>query len=112
MSLPHAPARVTQHVAAFNAAVRSGAWDAFADRFTPGATMAFAGVPAGPFTGRTEIARAYAAQPPADTMAVRAVSSAGPVDTVSFAWAAGGTGTMQLTWESGLVGRLEVSFDD
>jgi steroid delta-isomerase len=112
MSLAETPARVTQHVAAFNAAVRSGEWTVFADRFTPGATMAFTGVPAGPFTGREEIARAYAQQPPADTMAVRAASTAGPRDTVSFAWTAGGTGTMQLTWESGLVARLEVSFDD
>jgi steroid Delta-isomerase len=112
MDLPDTPARVTQHVAAFNAAVRSGEWSAFADRFTPGATMAFTGVPAGPFTGRAEIAGAYARQPPSDTMGVRAVSSAGPVDAVSFAWAAGGTGSMLLTWESGLVARLEVSFDD
>ena len=111
MPLPQAPDRITQHVAAFNAAVRSGEWDAFADRFTPGATMAFTAVPTGSFTGRAAIAAAYADQPPTDTMAVRAVTSAGPVDTVSFAWAAGGTGTMQLTWESGLVARLEVSFD-
>jgi steroid delta-isomerase len=112
MEIPDVPARVTQHVAAFNAAVRSGEWGAFADRFAPDATMTFTGVPAGPFTGRAEIARAYARQPPADTMAVQSVSSAGPVDTVRFAWAAGGTGGMQLTWESGLVSRLEVSFDD
>jgi steroid Delta-isomerase len=112
MNAPQPPARVTQHVTAFNAAVRSGEWSAFADRFTPGATMAFTNVPAGPFTGRAEIARAYAEQPPADTMAVQAVTSAGGVDLVSFAWAAGGTGSMQLTWEAGLIDRLEVSFDD
>lgn len=110
MDIPDTPARVTEHVAAFNAAVRSGEWAAFADRFAPDATMAFAGVPAGPFSGRAEIARAYVRQPPGDTMTVRSVSSAGPVDTVQFAWAAGGTGRMQLTWQSGLVARLEVSF--
>jgi hypothetical protein len=91
--------------------VTSGEWIAFADRFAPDATMAFTGVPAGPFSGRTEIARAYARQPPTDTMAVQLVSTAGPVDTVRFAWAAGGTGCMELTWQSGLVARLEVSFD-
>ncbi len=111
MDIPDAPARVTEHIAAFNAAVRSGEWTAFADRFAPDATMAFAGVPAGPFSGRTGIARAYTRQPPTDTMAVQSVSSAGPIDTVWFAWAAGGTGRMQLTWQSGLVARLEVSFD-
>jgi steroid delta-isomerase len=111
MEVPDAPARVTEHVAAFNAAVRSGDWAAFADRFAPDATMTFAGVPAGAFSGRAEIARAYAWQPPTDTMAVRSVSSAGPADTVWFTWVAGGTGRMQLTWQSGLVARLEVSFD-
>jgi steroid delta-isomerase len=111
MGVPDAPVRVTEHVAAFNAAVRSGEWTTFADRFAPDATMTFVGVPAGPFSGRAEIAWAYASQPPTDTMAVRSVSSAGPVDTVGFAWAAGGTGRMQLTWQSGLVARLEVSFD-
>jgi steroid delta-isomerase len=111
MHLPETPDRVARHLAAFNAAIRSGEWAAFADRFTPGATMAFTAVPAGPFTGRAAIAAAYADQPPDDTMAIRAVTSAGPVDTVSFAWTAGGTGTMRLTWESGLVARLDVSFD-
>ena len=111
MDVPDAPVRVTEHVAAFNAAVRSGGWAAFADRFAPDATMTFAGVPAGPFSGRSEIARAYARQPPGDTMAVQSVSSAGPAGTVQFAWAAGGTGCMQLTWQSSLVARLEVSFD-
>jgi steroid delta-isomerase len=111
MDIGYVPARVTRHVAAFNATVRTGDWSTFADRFAPDATMAFTGVPAGPFAGRAEIARAYARQPPADTMAVRSVSSSGPVDTVRFAWTAGGTGTMQLTWQSGLIARLEVSFD-
>jgi steroid Delta-isomerase len=111
MEVPDAPARVTEHVAAFNAAVRSGEWTAFADRFALDATMTFAGVPAGPFSGRAEIARAYARQPPSDTMAVQSVSSTGPIDTVRFAWSAGGTARMQLTWQSGLVARLEVSFD-
>jgi ketosteroid isomerase-like protein len=106
------PGRIARHVAAFNAAVRAGDWSTFADRFTPGATMTFAGVPAGPFTGRAGIARAYARQPPTDTMAVTSVTSAGPVDAVRFAWAAGGTGSMQVTWEDDLIARLEISFGD
>jgi steroid Delta-isomerase len=111
MDVRDAPARVTEHEAAFKAAVRSGEWAAFADRFAPDATMTFAGVQAGPFSGRAEIARAYVGQPPADIMSVQSVSSAGPIDTVRFAWAGGGTGRMQLTWQSGLVAQLEVSFD-
>jgi steroid delta-isomerase len=110
MTSPQVPARVAEHVAAFNAAVRSGGWDSFADRFTADATMEFTGTAAGPFAGRPAIARAYAEQPPSDTMAVQSASSAGPVDTARFAWAAGGTGLMRLTWRSGLVARLTVSF--
>jgi steroid Delta-isomerase len=105
------PARVTEHVAAFNAAVQSGEWGPFAERFTPDAVMQFTGVPAGPFTGRDAIARAYAEQPPTDTMAVRAVDSAGPQDTAQFAWTRVGTGVMRLTWQDGLIASLNVAFD-
>jgi steroid delta-isomerase len=103
--------RVAQHTAAFNAAVHSGDWQAFAERFTRGATMRFVGVPAGPFVGRAAIAEAYAQQPPTDTLIPRRVASDGDVDTVSFAWTSGGTGTMRLTWERDLVAELEVTFD-
>jgi steroid Delta-isomerase len=106
----HIPARVAGHVAAFNAAVESGDWAGFAERFAPGAVMRFSGVPAGPFTGRDAIARAYAGQPPADTMTVRAVESAGPEDTVRFGWTRGGTGVMRLTWQGGLITSLDVTF--
>jgi steroid delta-isomerase len=107
---PDSP-RVTRHVAAFNAAVRSGDWTTFTARFTADATMGFTGVPAGPFTGRDQIARAYAEQPPTDTLTVTGISSSGGVDTVRFAWASGGTGTMELTWDGQLVSRLAVTFD-
>jgi len=40
--------------------------------------MRLTGVPAGPFIGRDAISRAYAEQPPADTITVAAVDSAGP----------------------------------
>lgn len=110
MSSGGTPPRVTGHVAAFNAAVRSADWDAFAGRFTAGARMDFPGLPVGPFTGRAQIAATYAEQPPTDTMAVSDVSSAGPVDTVHFRWSAGGTGVMTITWHEGLVSSLEVTF--
>lgn len=64
MGIESTPDRVQEHVAAFNAAVGSGDWETFADRFAPDATTEFMGVPAGPFLGRAEIARAYAEQPP------------------------------------------------
>ena len=73
--------------------------------------MHFTGVPAGPFTGRDQIARAYIEQPPTETLAVTDVSSSDGVDTVRFAWAGGGTGTMELIWDGQLISRLAVSFD-
>ncbi len=112
MSTDSPPTRVSEHTAAFNAAVRSGEWHAFADRFAPDATMHFTDVPAGPFVGRPAIARAYAEQPPTDTMTVDDVESDGAVDTVRFTWTSGGTGIMRLAWQGRLVSRLDVSFDD
>jgi hypothetical protein len=74
--------------------------------------MRFIGVPAGPFLGRAAIANAYADQPPTDTLTIRQVDSIGAVDTVFFAWSAGGGGVMRLTWEGQLVASLDVTFDD
>jgi ketosteroid isomerase-like protein len=48
-------ARVDGHARAFDAAVRSGDFTAFARTFTEDAVMSFAGMPAGPFTGREAI---------------------------------------------------------
>lgn len=104
------PARVAEHVTAFNDAVRSADWASFADRFTPDATMEFRGGPAGPFTGRAQITRAYSEQPPTDTLTVYEVSSAGPADTVHFRWSGGGTGVMTITWQGDLISSLGVAF--
>lgn len=68
-------------------------------------------MPAGPFSGRDQIARAYAQQPPTETLTVTDIRSSGGVDTVRFAWAGGGTGTMELTWHGQLISRLGVIFD-
>jgi steroid Delta-isomerase len=106
-----ADVRVARHAAAFNAAVRSGDWGAFADRFTPDATMHFTGVPAGPFTGRDQIARGYAQQPPTEALTVTEVRASGAVDTVRLAWASGDTGTMELARRGRLVSRLAVIVD-
>src|ERR1700722_11822011 len=95
--------RPAEHVAAFNHSVRSGDWASFADRFTSDATMRFAGVPAGPYHGRDEIAAAYASQPPSDTLTVTRAVTAGDVDELWFAWDNGGTGTMTLRWRDGLI---------
>jgi steroid delta-isomerase len=103
--------RVAAHVAAFNETVASGEWEQFSERFTDDATLAFAGVPVGPFTGRAAIAAAYAEQPPTDTMTVTDVETDGDLDVARFAWSAGGTGTMRLTWRDAEVAALTVAFD-
>jgi steroid Delta-isomerase len=102
--------RAAGHVAAFNHSVRSGNWAAFAARFTPDATMRFAGVPAGPFTGRDAIAAGYADQPPSDTLTVSRAVTSGDVDELRFTWDHGGTGTMTLRWSGDLVAELTVTF--
>jgi hypothetical protein len=100
-----------EHVAAFNAAVRSADFTEFVRRFHPEAVMTFVGPPVGPFTGRAEIAAAYAAQPPDDTMEIRSVRSEGDAELIAFRWSGGGTGTMRLRRRDGLVAELTVIFD-
>ena len=102
--------RAAAHVAAFNDSVRSGDWAAFADRFTPDATMRFVGVPAGPFTGRAAIAAGYAAQPPSDTLTVTRACSSADIDELWFAWDHGSAGTMILRWSGNLIAELTVTF--
>ena len=103
--------RVEQHFRLFNEAVRSQDWTAFVATFTPDAVMRFVGVPAGPFVGRDQIARAYAEQPPSDTMSCVSDARDGDADVVRFAWDAGGGGTMRLSWRDGAVAGLAVAFD-
>lgn len=102
--------RAAGHVAAFNDSVRSGDWAAFAERFTPDATMRFVSVPVGPFAGREAIGAAYASQPPSDTLTVSRAASSGDVDELWFAWDKGGTGTMALRWSGDLIAELTVTF--
>ena len=102
--------RAAEHVAAFNHSVRSGDWAAFADRFTPDATMRFVGIPVDPFTGREAIAAGYASQPPSDMLTVSRAVSCGDVDELWFAWDNGGTGTMTLRWSGDLIDELTVTF--
>jgi steroid delta-isomerase len=103
--------RVEGHFRLFNEAVRTRDWAAFLATFAPDAVMRFEGVPAGPYEGLDQIARAYAEQPPSDTM--RCVSDArdGDHDVVRFAWDAGGGGTLQVAWRDGAVAGLTVTFD-
>lgn len=110
-------AAAEEHCARFNECFRTGDWAPFVATFADDARMAFTNVPAGPFVGRDAIGKAYAANPPSDTMSVRSVE---PLDErtarVRFEWDAGGAGTMVLRWrDTGAggvkVAALEITFD-
>ncbi|WP_229069977.1 nuclear transport factor 2 family protein [Actinoplanes sp. DH11] len=97
------------YVAAFNAAVTTGDWQTFTDALHPDAVMTFTGPPVGPFHGREAIARAYAADPPDDT--IEPVEF-GPDGVVRFRWSRGGAGTVVLGWAGGRVARVAIRFHD
>jgi steroid delta-isomerase len=103
--------RVEEHFRLFNEAVRSRDWTAFLAAFTRDAMMSFDGVPIGPFTGHDQIARAYAEQPPTDTMTCVSDQRDVDRDLVRFAWDAGGGGTLHVTWRDGAVADLTVTFE-
>jgi steroid delta-isomerase len=100
-----------EHVASFNAAVRTGDFTSFMRLFHPDAVMTFVGPPAGPFAGRDTIAEAYAAQPPDDTMEILSVSTQEAAEVIAFRWSRGGTGTMRIHRRDGLIISLTVTFD-
>jgi hypothetical protein len=103
---------VREHERLFNDSVRSGDFDAFVATFAEDATMRFDDVPVGPFKGRDAIAKAYAAQPPSDTMSIRSIEEVAP-ETVhtKFDWDAGGSGSMQVRWRDGQVAELTIAFN-
>lgn len=104
-------ALLERHVELFNEAVRTGDYRSLLKTFAPTAVMRFADVPIGPFVGLSEIADAYASQPPTDTIALIDMQPVGS-DAVkaSFEWDAGGTGEMFLRWDRGLLVELEATF--
>ena len=105
-------AAVTAHIDRFNDAVRAGDYTDFVDTFSDDAVMSFDGVPVGPFRGRSEILRAYQAQPPTSTLTARSVDEVAPgLARVSFDWDEGGSGTMQIGFTGADVSELRIAFD-
>lgn len=100
-----------EHVKSFNTAVVDGDWSPVVASFHPEALLEFDGAPAGPYQGRDAIAAAYAADPPGDTIHIRAITKRGDTDLVTFAWSRGGTGTMEIEREGGLIRHLLVRLD-
>jgi steroid delta-isomerase len=101
------------HVERFNAAVRSGDFGPMLENFADDATMAFEGVPVGPFVGKEAIAEAYRVQPPDDELDVLDVREDGDTVVAGYAWRRTPdvrAGELRLTVDGGRITRLVVTF--
>ena len=108
-----ATAMLAAHVERFNAAVRSGDFGPMLEYFAEDATMAFEGVPVGPFIGREAIASAYRERPPDDELDVLDTRLVGDTIVAGYAWRREpGTraGELRLTVQRGLITHLVVTF--
>jgi steroid Delta-isomerase len=96
------------HVRRFNACVAAGDFSPLVESLADDATMAFEGMPVGPFAGKAAIAEAYRQSPPDDTIDVVEVRQTDPAGAlVAYAWRsdpAKAAGQMLLSW--GPDGRL------
>jgi RimJ/RimL family protein N-acetyltransferase len=102
------------HVLRFNEAARTGEWEPMLELFTDDAELAFDGVTAGPFEGRSAIAAAYAEQPPDDEVTTLGVRPGDGEVTALYAWRkepAVVAGRMVLTPREGRIARLLVTFE-
>jgi limonene-1,2-epoxide hydrolase len=105
-------ALLAEHVALFNAAVRTGDFAPLVELFADDAELAFENVPVGPFRGRDAIAAAYAAQPPDDELDVLEITEEADGTLVErFAWRRGGTGKMRIAIRDGEIAHLVVEFE-
>jgi hypothetical protein len=101
------------HVERFNAGVRSGDFTRMLENLAPDATMAFEGVPVGPFVGRDAIAQAYRERPPDDVLDVLDSRRDGNTIVAGYAWRREPdvrAGELRLTVEGERIARLTVSF--
>jgi steroid delta-isomerase len=102
------------HVERFNAGVRTGDFARMLENVAADATMAFEGVPVGPFVGRDAIAQAYREQPPDDELDVLDSRHDGDTVVAAYAWRreqATRAGELRLTIVGGLITRLVVTFE-
>jgi hypothetical protein len=103
-----------EYIAAHNAAVRSGDWEAFSRWFGDDAEVRFEGVPVGPFRGRDEIRGAYESRPPDDEVEVRNVRSDADRTVADYGWAADQgvrAGELRVTWDGDLIRELVITFE-
>jgi hypothetical protein len=101
------------HVARFNAGVRSGDFGPMFDAFCADAEMRFINAPAGPFYGRGNIAAAYAANPPTDEIEINDARVVDGTLVADYGWRTQGTraGELRLTEGDGCIARLVVTFE-
>jgi len=100
-----------EHVARFNAGVRSGDFEPMLELFTDDAQLTFDGVPVGPFQGREAIAAAYRGQPPDDEIDVLEAWEREDLITALYGWRRDGeaAGEMWLTREGDRIAKLVVT---
>ena len=103
-----------EHVKRFNAAVRSSDFGPMLENFADDATMAFEGVPVGPFVGKDAIAEAYRERPPDDELDVLDVREDGDTVVAGYAWRREPdvrAGELRLTVGSGRIVRLVATIE-
>jgi steroid delta-isomerase len=105
---------LAEHVERFNKGVRTAHFARMLENFADDATMAFEGVPVGPFVGRDAIAQAYRDQPPDDELDVLDSRRDGDTIVAGYAWRREPekrAGELRLTSAHGRIARLVVTFD-
>jgi steroid Delta-isomerase len=103
-----------EHVERFNEGVRTRDFKRMLENFADEATMAFEGVPVGPFVGRDAIAQAYRDQPPDDELDVLDTRRDGDTIVAGYAWRREPekrAGELRLTVDGDRITRLIVTFD-
>ena len=105
---------LADHVERFNDGVRTGDFARMLENFAADATMAFEGVPVGPFVGRDAIAQAYRDRPPDDELEVIESRHDGDTIVAGYAWRREPekrAGELRLTVQSDRITRIVVTFD-
>jgi hypothetical protein len=109
-------ALLTDHVARFNAGVRSGDFGPMVDGFTEDAELVFEGIPVGPFRGREVIAAAYRMRPPDDEIELLDVDQDSEGRVVgSYAWCRRPgvrAGALVLLPREGRIAHLVIHYGD
>jgi len=101
---------VQDHMALFNACVRSGDWTPFVATFTEDARMTVVNAPAGTLMGRDAIGAMYTHRPPTETMRLLEVDTVDEgTAAVRFAWDSGRESSMVVRWRGDRVCGVELT---